>query len=314
MIPARAHFIWFGTQFPYAYVLALASAASRGEFDEIVLHHSDDLSSSEHWDLLKSLPGFTSRRLDPAREVEACRTVAPRLGEIFDRLEAPAAMANVMRVTILWREGGVYLDTDTLTVRSLRPLLSHSAFFGREHILYPQRHVHRTSRLHRYRRHALGLLRERAGAASDGYRWFRHFAWLYPKAANNAVIGCEPGHPLVTEMLRCMNAMPPEEQTVQYALGTHLLQRVVAGEHGGDAVGMAPEVFFPLPPGVSAHWFHEYDDIDDRIDDVIRPETRVVHWYASQATRTFVRHATPEFVQERAKSQLLCAAAVRALA
>ena len=43
-----------------------------------------------------------------------------------------------MRLAILYAEGGVYLDIDTVTVRSLRDLCAEAAAFcGEERIVFP---------------------------------------------------------------------------------------------------------------------------------------------------------------------------------
>src|SRR5579862_5743870 len=43
-IPARVHFCWIGPALPWAYVFAILSAAARGEMDEVILHHTDELA------------------------------------------------------------------------------------------------------------------------------------------------------------------------------------------------------------------------------------------------------------------------------
>jgi len=42
-----------------------------------------------------------------------------------------AFVADYIRFWALYREGGIYLDTDTEVIKSLNPLLEHDVFFGR---------------------------------------------------------------------------------------------------------------------------------------------------------------------------------------
>ena len=135
MIPGIAHFIWFGPKLPYIYILGIRSAVLRGGFERVVLHHSDDLSSTPHWDSLTELDSFEARPLREEFLTEAHGELGERLLNLFRELTAPAARANLMRAAILAHEGGVYLDTDTVTWRDVTPLRERAAVFcGEEHI------------------------------------------------------------------------------------------------------------------------------------------------------------------------------------
>lgn len=43
-----------------------------------------------------------------------------------------AYMTDYIRLLVLYREGGIYLDTDVQVLKSFDPLLEHSCFFGKE--------------------------------------------------------------------------------------------------------------------------------------------------------------------------------------
>lgn len=47
----------------------------------------------------------------------------PVTGHLFRDCNSPAQIADIMRLEILWREGGVYVDVDCESVRPLAPLL-----------------------------------------------------------------------------------------------------------------------------------------------------------------------------------------------
>jgi mannosyltransferase OCH1-like enzyme len=75
-------------------------------------------------------------RIHPDWELRTWRA-ADKLSfpETFDALQrchSPAQQADLMRLEILWREGGIYVDTDCEPVRSMEPLRELSCFFGSE--------------------------------------------------------------------------------------------------------------------------------------------------------------------------------------
>lgn len=317
MIPSVAHFIWFGAQLPWVFSLAVRSAALVGGFDRVILHHEDDLSRSAAWNDLVAIPGFESRRIDVAgldRLFAEIGESGDRLRRIYSQLRAPAARANVLRAAILAAEGGVYLDLDTITVRSLEPLRrAHGAFCGEEHLVWP-------ASLRRQKGlaiHVAGLAR--AGVRDlhrrlpQGWRRFRRLEPLYPRAANNAVLGAEPGHPFIRRLIAGMLAVPDSRRLVRFALGTHLLQDTLAQMREPDLAVLPPRVFYPLGPEISEHWFR-VRKAAPAIDQLISPDTLVVHWYASVRTKKIVPRIDAAHVREHASRQLFSALALPLLA
>jgi len=306
-IPPIAHFIWFGREFLWVHLLAVRSAALRGEFSRVVLHHADDLHDSPWWNELQAVPRFEARRLNPEALLEAARGAA--LVDVFRELEQMAAKANVVRAALLLVEGGTYLDADTVTVKSFAPLLEPGgAFCGREHIVKPFGALSnptlatRTAML--FRRMARSACRELPG----GWRAFRRIEGLYPAAVNNAVLGSEAHHRFIAELVESMLELPRERRRVRYALGTHLLQQQVDRYAGGDLRVLPPHVFYPLGPEISLHWFRRVRRAP--LAEVVGPETRLVHWYASVRTREIVSAITPDYVRAHAATQLFSALAL----
>jgi mannosyltransferase OCH1-like enzyme len=52
-----------------------------------------------------------------------------RRPEAAERLRVPAERADILRLELLWRFGGVYVDTDFECLRSLEPLIEDASFF-----------------------------------------------------------------------------------------------------------------------------------------------------------------------------------------
>ncbi|HEU4539056.1 MAG TPA: glycosyltransferase, partial [Polyangiaceae bacterium] len=221
------------------------------------------------------------------------------------------ARANVVRAALLAAEGGVYLDTDTVTVAPLDPLRAEASFFcGLERLVFPGELKRSRSPARWGAALARTALRDLCRRAPDGWRHFRRVERHYPTAANNAVLGAEPGHPLLLELLERMAATPPARQTVRFALGTHLLQAVLRDASGDAARGLRvyePPAFYPLGPEISEHWFRFTDR--PRLAEVLLPDTRVVHWYASVRTAGVVDRIDPAYVRANAGRQLFSALA-----
>lgn len=307
MVPAVAHFIWYGPRFWWTNALAIRSAVARGGFERVVLHHDHDLSAVPAFAELSTLEGFESKRLVPSAIFERTGNLAAALTALHDELDKPNARANMIRAAILATEGGVYLDTDTITVASLTPLRSAAAFCGQERVVLPAAVVR--DRRPSVVAHSLLLMavRDVCRRWPTGWRWFRKIEDRYPLAVNNAVLGARPGHPLVSGLLRAMVELPVERRQVPYALGTHLLQDEVAGYAGDDVVVHDPSVFFPLGPEVSEHWFRLRPEVP--LDEVMYADTRVVHWYASVRTKHLLPKIDSAYVRAHADRQLFSALA-----
>lgn len=306
-IPPVAHFIWFGRELLWVHLLAIRSAALRGGFARVVLHHADPLDDSPWWPALETLPAVETSRLDPEPLLERARGGA--LVDVFRDLQELAGKANVVRAALLMVEGGTYLDADTVTLRPFTPLLAPGGVFcGEERIINPATVMTdpplgtRVANL--VRRLARSALREAPG----GWRSFRRIERFYPRAVNNAVLGGEPGHRFFAELLDRMLAVPPERRRVRYSLGTHLLQRAVADYRGEGLRVLPPPFFYPLGPEISLHWFRAVRTAE--LAEVLLPETVLVHWYASVRTRGIVASIDPAHVRAHAGTELFSALAL----
>jgi len=305
MIPAVAHFLWVGRSLPYAHAISTRTAVARSGLDRVILHHTDPLQATPWWPMLERTKGLELRHLDAEPLLEAVR--GPRLVDIYRRLTQPAARVNVLRAAVLASEGGVYLDTDTVTVRELRSLLTVDAFCGEESIVFPRAVLHsrdpRVLALAGLRHVTRDLLRRAPG----GWRAFRNIESAYARAVNNAVLGSAARGAFISGLLDRMIALPADRQLVRFALGTHLLQDFVAEQR--DAPGFVvhpPPVFYPLPPEISEHWVRPARAGGVMARAMCTPATRVVHWYASVRTKRFVAELTPGFVRANSERVPVC--------
>ena len=311
-IPARIHFCWLGTSLPWAYVYAILSAAENGGVQEIILHHTDPLAHDATLGALELCPRLQLSRLDPI----ACLTAAGMavgIGEalvaIYRRLEHPASRTDMLRAAILYLQGGVYLDLDTLTIASLLPLLETQQFVASERVIWP--HFVRDSRSPALwcRSLTLDLLRKTMRRAPRGWEMFRWVEGLCYRAVTNAVMGAEANSRLCALYLRAMAAMAPERSAQLYALGPDLLQELVDQFPKDELTIEEPEVCCPLPPQISEHWFRISQSA--RLPAVLRAQTRVVHWYASVRTQPKIAAMDPHYVRMLHERQLYSALVYR---
>lgn len=307
-IPARVHFCWLGSSLPWAYVYAVLSAAENSGMQEITLHHTDPLADDARLRALELCPLVRLSRLEPV----ACLTAAGRaagvgdgLVAIYRALDNPAIRADVLRVAILYLEGGVYLDLDTVTRASLVPLLEARQFVASERVIWPHFVSGWRSSALWCRSVALDLFRKTMRRAPRGWEMFRWVEGFCYRAVTNAAMGAEVNSRLCARYLRAMAAMAPQRRAQLYALGPDLLQELVDQFPADELTVEEPEVFCPLPPQISEHWFRIGRSV--RLSAALRPQTRVVHWYASVRTSAKVAAMDPQYVCTLRESQLYSA-------
>ena len=283
-VPNHLHFIWIGECLPWFAQLALRTAARACRDARVTLWTGPAVVDQRLglWAELGSR--FEVRALDGRNLFEDAPAELPveLLGRLFASLRAPAARANIARLMILARLGGVYLDTDTVTLRDLTPLRLRGAFCGLEHVVWPAGSRERSDAYRWVGGPLRSVVRTVCARAPGGDALFSRAANWYPRAANNAVLGFPPAHPLLLHMLKRVDALSAAERHVRFRLGTHLLQEVL--ETCPDAASvqrLSPVHFYPLGPEISRHYFRPQRHVERALRRVVTDETYVVHWYAS---------------------------------
>lgn len=304
MIPPIAHIIWLGARLPWICGLSVESALRHGDFQQVVLHHDSAVDLGPWRARWHSEPRLVMRRIDPSSVFEGQSVARFDLLRIYRRLVSPAGRVNVLRAAILAEEGGVYLDTDTVTLSSLSPMRSAGFFCGTEPVAFPAGSVSFRHPAALGRGILLHVLRAGCASAPGGYRWFRRLERHYDQAANNAVLGSEPNHPFALRLLQKMTDLPEERLKVRFALGTHLLQKSLKDSREPGVVVHPPAVFYPLGPEISRQWFRRAPGV--RPGALLLPETRVVHWYASVRVRSIADAMDPTFVSQHVRDIPFC--------
>lgn len=300
MIPNVAHFIWLGSTLPYIYTLSIKSACINGNFDTVKLHGEPELLNNPEVAVLQEFANFTFCELNPDEILGSCSMAG--LQEQFSKLSSrPADKANVLRLAILYREGGVYLDTDTITLKPLGALLETNAFVGEEYIIKPFWVVRSKSIGTHLQKVLRDYVRKFCAVVPHGYLLFDPLSKYYLKALNNAVVGSVPKSELTQTMLTKILEVPDSELRIRFRLGTHLLQETLR-EHPELATIHPPKVFYPLSPEISRHFFAKYGT--RFVDRIITEETTILHWYASVKTKKVVSKADAEYIRKHASREL----------
>ena len=282
-IPLHLHFIWIGSQLPWFAKLAIGSALRRVPGARVSLWATHDLTHDEHVAALQTDERFALGQLNERTLFDDAPSSLPLdlLMEQFRDLDAPAARSNIARLLLLARFGGIYLDTDTTTLRDLSPLCALGGFCGLEHVVWPLS----SENLRAYRffgGRVRSVLRRACASVPHGERAFAPLSRWYSTAANNAVLGFTQGHNFVLATLRRVAELSAEDRLRRYRLGTYLLQEMLEQRAERDGVTLlSPAHFYPLGPVISRQYFHARNDVTSAVAAIVKPETYLIHWYAS---------------------------------
>ncbi len=287
-IEPKFHFVWFGPQFPQFAHIAIASALKHNPDAQAILWHGPELHIDATLQRLQTR-GLQCHVID----FDSLSTQAKELGakfdietlrEIYRDLSAPAARSNLVRLLAIFVHGGIYLDTDTLTLKNLDSLRQEGGFCGLEHILWPSG-MSKTN----VRALALAELRRVCASFALGSTIHRFLLPLYSQAANNAVLGFRKNHPFGGKILQAATQVPKADWAKRFRFGTHLLQRGLQEFNGKELqlneriAVLAPHYFYPLGPVISRHYFRKTKQVEEDAQKLLSPETHVIHWYASVA-------------------------------
>lgn len=154
MIPNNIHFIFFGfTEFAMIHYLAVKSALDIHKSCKVIIHYTKAPEGNPLWD-------------DVVKHVELRYCNPPTH---FNNIELTSYQykADIARLEILIREGGIYLDIDVLSLKPFGDLLNNSCVLGVE-------------------------------AADD----MDSVDLNHARSVTNAVMMCEPNHPFMIEWLK----------------------------------------------------------------------------------------------------------------
>jgi hypothetical protein len=277
-IPSVVHFIWLDQRMKPLPYLAVRAALDRSGVETVYLHYDAlDLPEGPLASDLARRPGLVLRPID----LPALLTDTPtNVRALYPQLAAAPARAHLLRLLLLWHEGGVYLDTDAIALRTFAPLLEEPGFAGLERIAFPAEIYSSRNPLRWLEAGSLTVLRDAVRRTfRDAGTAFRRIEGLYPLAANNAVLGAPARHPLVNDLIERIAVMDAEQALKQHRLGPQLLENATGNQSRKDFRLFPPWAFYPLPPEICMSYVR--DDPKGRMGDRPHHDTFAAHVYAS---------------------------------
>jgi len=280
MIPNRIFFIWLGKNFPWSAGIAVLSALRVQKPEEVAVYSDVELQG-EGFDLLKNEKGIAFKIIDSS--------VFKDLGddgiceELCNKVKSPASKANLLRLALLYKHGGIYLDTDTIFVKPIDDLLKFKGFCGTETVALP-RELFKSINPFAYLICGLRFAwRFFCTYCPSGEQIFRKTEKFFSQSANNAVLASEAKNPIIASAFKEINLMKESTRLRRYRLGTHLLQSITRNKSSEFMEVLPSCYFYPLGPEICRHYF--LDGSGKRLSKMLLPETRIVHWYNSVERR-----------------------------
>ena len=282
LIPNQYFYIWSGSSFPFLNLLAVKSLLLADNSATAVVYIVGPEPQNEIFENLRGLERVSIVAIEPEDIFSQLPSDLKGVGTIFHKIPESSASArsNILRYALLYLNGGVYLDFDTVVTRSLSDLAVHQCFIGEENVwvgdedrvagkwwvcVYPRNLFWLTS----------WLLRRADSAWFSGKLKIAHIlkktdAVWSKKQPNNAVMGAVAESPFIRELLlACLDT----DFTVRYATGPTLVAQVAA--HFSHLVSVLPvNYFYSVAPGESFRFFA------DRTL-ALPPEAYLIHYAAS---------------------------------
>lgn len=113
-VPKKIHFVWIGKEIPENYQANIITFVELNPLYEVILW-TEIISI----DVIENLPGVIVK--DIFKEISEYT-----VKDLFDKEDNMGAKADIIRYEILYRNGGVYYDTDSICVKPLNDVLTHS--------------------------------------------------------------------------------------------------------------------------------------------------------------------------------------------
>ncbi len=294
MIPHHFHLIWIGQHFPFVNQLAIESILQTNPNAKVTIHFENP-PHNEFWKNLQGRVEF--RPIDLAALLQGLPEEWQSMKQIIASISNTylAGKSNILRYLILVREGGIYLDFDTLTVKDYTPLLKHRAFIGEEAVfrcdddrvagkftpeIIPFGAAFGLS-------YYLSLWNAKFLKDSRAINVINKILmrlWS-AKKLNNAVLACEAGSAFFMQVLKLI---PETDPTIRFNLGPILMNRAfalfgskptdptgIAGDHmDSEMTRLGSDYFYTIPPSQTFRFFYGPGKI-------LPENTYTLHWCSS---------------------------------
>ncbi len=242
--------------------LAVESLLQTNPGARVTIHFQDPPDNAD-WKALRKKVEF--RPIDLAGWLKELPDSMQAVAPVLDKISTGylAGKSNILRYLILFREGGIYLDFDTLTVKNYQPLLNAQAFIGEETVFrYDDDRVAGNFKL--------GIIPTGAAFGISYYVSLWNCKYLgdgpvlnavnrlcmrywSDRKLNNAVLGSEAGSKFFAKAI----ALVPETNPgIKYALGPILMNRTWATEAAEHIRRLGQDYFYSIPPSQTFRFFY----------------------------------------------------------
>lgn len=277
MIPLHFHLIWEGKKFPFVNRLAIESLLQTQPGARITLHFGNP-PDNEHWRALQGRIEFKEINLD---ELLDGLPMADGIRQTLSGLASnyPAGRSNILRYLALHKWGGIYLDFDTITLRSFEDLLQLRGFIGQERVFKcdDDRVKGQLGINIAWAAPAFGISYGISRLNHRHLHWplldsiDRAAQWVWSDdKLNNAVLACEAGSPFFR---RVLELVPETDPSIRYNLGPILMNRVWDETGGLEMTRMDNDFFYAIAPSQTDRFFCAQQQIPE--------QSYVVHWCSS---------------------------------
>jgi len=147
-VPSIIHFLWLGSNISEEYINNIAQWANNNKHYQVFLwldnYTSTDLGNTEIIvkDVIKEIQSFASQDIILTEPLLVCK-------------------ADIIRYEIIYKYGGIYTDTDSLSIQPLGPLFQHSfVSLMTSHLHYIQNCIFGFPPLSHFIKYVLALVRE----------------------------------------------------------------------------------------------------------------------------------------------------------
>jgi hypothetical protein len=285
-IPNQFHFVWDDNFWPYTATLAIRSTALRARPERIFLYKTPELDGVSSFEALRrEIPCLqpVDIELGPWLEEAGLPCVQPLLEahRFLKERRFYSAASDLLRALVLYLRGGIYLDTDVLTLRDMGPLRQCGAFVAEEHILVSSAIWKRHSRWRYFWTVPLTLIRNLCSRFAYGVWVFQTISGLYTQVVHNATMGCRARHPLMRDSLLRIAERYPERPLRYSLLGPDTIQDLIIENRYDDLSILPPRCFSPLGPTMTSQYFHLWRNPQtlERLERwIVQPDTYGLHW------------------------------------
>jgi hypothetical protein len=297
MIPNRVFFIWFGNKLPWAAGLAILSA-KRVQNPEEILLYADSEITGDGYDLIKDVPGIALKIIDDSLFSDLNDNGL--ILKLFQRFRKPALKSDLLRFALVYKYGGVYLDTDIIAVKPWDDLLKYKGFCGLEAVAFPG-DLYTSSNPFRYLfAGILYLWRLLCAYLPQGWRIFRPTERFFRHSANGAILGSEPKNKMIEEFFTEISKLKEKDFSVPACIGPHIVQKATKDKSSENMETLPSAYFYPLGPDISLQYFR--NGSVKHLNEILLPQTRIVHWYNSVEKKYLRQQLSKEWIEEHPTS------------